>query len=386
MGTNINARRARWMVPVAVIATAGAIAGGVALAGEDSPELPEKDAAELLTEMQGAEFGPFSGTVVQTSRLGLPELPGLDGDSADVSPLSMLTGSNTARMWFTSDEQFRFSLMGAFDEVTLIRDGSDVWLWSSDTNEADHVTLPGGMPLPVPGESTTPHPDPQASAEAILDAVEPSTEVSVTGTVEVAGRSAHELTIRPRDEGSLVEEITIAVDGETSRVLRTEVIAAGNAEPAFEIGFTSVSFEEPSDEVYRFNPPPEADVTEHSIADLAGSIMSLGRGDGGLGHKPAGAPTVIGEGWTSVIVLEDIPMPGTDGDAGSDEDGEPAGGDAGAAIDALLESGEQVSGAYGSGHLFTTSLLSALWLDDGTLLIGAVTGDVLEDAASGVAR
>jgi outer membrane lipoprotein-sorting protein len=367
MKMNLNARRARWMVPVAVTATAGVIAGGVALAGEDSPELEPKDAAELISDVQSAEFEPFSGTVVQTSRLGLPELPGLDGDSADVSPLSLLTGSNTARLWFSSAEQFRFSLMGAFDEVTLIRNDSDVWLWSSETNKADHVTLPGGMPLPGPGKSGTPHPDPQATAEEILDAVEPSTEVSVTGTVEVAGRPAHELTIRPRDEGSLVDEITIAVDGETSRVLRVEVFGDGVTEPAFEIGFTSVSFDEPSEEVYRFNPPPEADVTEHSIAELASSIMNLGEGKD---HGATAEPTVIGEGWTSVVVLEDVELPEGDGEN-----------DAEAALDALLGSAEWVSGPYGSGHLFSTSLVSALWLDDGTLLFGAVTDDVLEEAA-----
>lgn len=381
MGTNLNSRRARWIVPVAVVATAGAIAGGVAIAGEDSPELPAKDAAELLTDIQQAEFGPFSGTVVQTSRLGLPELPGLNGESADVSPLSLLTGSNTARIWFSSAEQFRFSLMGAFDEVTLIRNGADLWLWSSETNEADHLTLPGALPLPGSGASGTPHPDPQASAEQMLEAVEPSTEVSVTGTVEVAGRPAHELTIRPRDEASLVDEITIAVDGETSRVLRTEVIADGATEPAFEVGFTSVSFDEPSDEVYRFNPPPEADVTEHNIAELAQMFMNPGQGWNGESDKPGTAPTVIGEGWTSVLVMDDVPTP-----EAIREDGEQGDEEGAAAMDALLGSAEQVSGPYGSGHLFTTSLVSALWLDDGTLLLGAVTPDVLEDAASELTR
>ncbi len=371
MGTKLTARKARWMVPVAVVATAGVVAGGVALAGEDSPELPAKDAADLLTDIKAAEFEPFSGTVVQTSRLGLPELPGLTGDSADLSPLRMLTGSNTARLWVSSAEQFRFSLMGAFDEVTLIRNGSDVWLWSSGTNEADHLTLPGSMPLPGPAKSGTPHPDPHASAEEILEAIEPSTEVTVTGTVEVAGRDAYDLAIRPRDDGSLVDEIALAVDGETSRVLRIEVIADGMTEPAFELGFTSVSFDEPSDEVYRFNPPPGADVTEHNTLELARSFMDL---RAGKEHHAGGGPTVIGEGWTSVVVLEDVDLPRGDGEP-ADEEGE-------ATLEALLESAEPVSGPYGSGRLFTTSLLSALWLDDGTLLVGAVTPEVLEAAAT----
>ena len=370
MRTILNSHRARWAVPVAIVATAGAIAGGVALAGESSPELPVKDAGELLTDVQGAGVEPFSGTVVQTSRLGLPEIPGLTDDTTDMSLLSMLTGSNTARIWFSSAEQFRFSLMGAFDEVTLIRDGTDVWLWSSDTNEAEHLVLPGNLALPGMGGDGLPHPDPHVAVQELLDEIDPTTEVMVTGTVEVAGRSAYELAVRPRDDGSLIGEVAVAIDGETSRVLRVGVIADGDTEPAFEIGFTSVSFSEPSDEVYRFNPPPGADVTDHSLAELIGLVMQLGAAHG-PGEDSAGSPEVIGDGWTSVLMLRDVELPDGVEDDSADS----------LALGALIGAGQQVSGSYGTGRMFTTSLLSALWLDDGTLLLGAVTPEVLEAAA-----
>jgi hypothetical protein len=42
-----------------------------------------------------------------------------------------------------------------------------------------------------------------------------------------------------------------------------------------------------------------------------------------------------------------------------------------------------VTGAWGSGHLFTSSLLSALLLDDGRVYAGAVSPAALYAAASG---
>jgi hypothetical protein len=41
-----------------------------------------------------------------------------------------------------------------------------------------------------------------------------------------------------------------------------------------------------------------------------------------------------------------------------------------------------VSGAFGSGQLLRTALVSVLLLDDGRLLVGAVTPATLEQAAA----
>jgi outer membrane lipoprotein-sorting protein len=359
-------------VPAAVIATTAAVIGGVAIAGAaSSTDLPDKDAAELLADVHDAEPQPFSGTVVQTSRLDLPDLPGFTDTGSDLSLLSMLTGSNTARIWYTSADQFRFSLMGAFDELTVIRDHTDVWMWSSDTNEAEHLVLPEAFDLgalPTPGNLGPDKPlTPEEAAAAVLDQLDPSTAVTVDGTAEVAGRAAYELLLRPRHEQSLIDSVTLSVDADTSMILRFEITGHDSDDPAFEIGFTSVSFAEPSGDVYRFNPPEGADITEHSIVDLMAHMM--GKHEGSMFSAP---PTVIGEGWTSVIVVPSLDALAGDADPGI--------------LDAFRGVGEEVSGPYGSGVLFTSAIVSALWLDDGTLLVGAVTSDVLEDAAAEAAR
>jgi outer membrane lipoprotein-sorting protein len=364
MTSMLRSRRARWVVPaVAIAGVAAAISGGALLAGASSPTLPEKTAAELLADMHNAEKQPFSGTLVQTSRLGLPDVPALEGDDHTTSLLSMLTGSNTARVWYVSPQEVRFSLMGAFDETNVIRDGSDMWIWYSSTNTADHLTLPAASALPEAAAAAKAPITPSDAADRMLAEVDDSTEITVDGTAEVAGRAAYELVIGPRDDRSLIEDVRIAVDADTSMPLRFEINGRDGGDPAFEVGFTSVTFDEPSDDVFRFNPPPGATVTERDLFDM----MDMDR-------RPmlTGPPEVHGESWTSVLVVDDVSVPESGDDSGL--------------ADALLAAGTRVEGSYGSGTLYETALVSALLLDDGTLLVGAITPDVLEETAEGLER
>ena len=363
MKSMLRSRRARWAVPtVAIAGIAAAIGGGALIAGASSPSLPEKTAAELLADMHNADKQPFSGTLVQTSRLGLPDLPALESDDHTTNLMSMLTGSNTARIWYVSPQQVRFALMGAFDETNVIRDGSDLWVWYSSTNTADHLTLPPGLTLPQAAATAKAPITPGDATEHMLAELDDTTEITVDGTAEVAGRAAYELVIGPRDDRSLIEDVRVAVDADTSMPLRFEINGRDGGDPAFEVGFTSVTFDEPSDDVFRFNPPEGATVTERNLFDL----MDMDKG-----RMLTDAPEVRGESWTSVLVLDGVTVPDDD-DSGM--------------VDALLSAGTRVEGSYGSGTLYQTALVSALWLDDGTLLVGAVTPDVLEETAEGLDR
>ena len=57
-------------------------------------------------------------------------------------------------------------------------------------------------------------------------------------------------------------------------------------------------------------------------------------------------------------------------------------GDTGPIINALLKSATPVSGSWGSGRLLKTSLLSMLITNNGRVLVGAVTPQVLYQAAA----
>ena len=70
-------RNARWAVPaVAVVVTSGAIAGSVITVAQAAPNLPPKTPAQLLADIASTHNIPaLTGTVVETTSLGLPALP-----------------------------------------------------------------------------------------------------------------------------------------------------------------------------------------------------------------------------------------------------------------------------------------------------------------------
>lgn len=347
--------RSRWTAPaVAVVAVVVALAVSPMVA-DAAPSLPARTAAELLASTRAAVDHPFSGTVAQTARLGLPDLPSTHGRSTSLSIAALATGSHTARVWYAGPGRTRIALVDELAETDVIRDGRDVWTWSSTDNAATHLVLPAEAGHPPATSALTP----DQAAAAVLQAVEPTTEVSVEGTASVAGRSAYELVLRPRDAGSLVAQVRLAIDAVTSTPLRVEVFARGGSDPAFETAFTSIRFATPAASVFRFSPPPGATVTEQTPQTPPATAAMPTK-------APGGQPAVVGKGWTSVLVLAGV---------------DPSVATGSAELDALLGSAQQVTGSYGSGRVLRTALVSVLLLDDGRLLIGSVTPEVLEQAA-----
>src|SRR5690349_9740064 len=125
---------ARWGVPLTVAAVA---VGGTALLSEVSAnaadQLPARSAAQLLVDVQSASTTSGSGTVVQKAELGLPELPSVGGaGSSDLT--SLVSGNHTLRVWYDGGTKARVALLGTLGESDVIRNGRDVWVWSSATN------------------------------------------------------------------------------------------------------------------------------------------------------------------------------------------------------------------------------------------------------------
>ena len=355
---SLRSSRARWAVPgigAAIVAAALVVTPMVAGA---APALPPRSAAELLASTRAAVDHPFSGTVVQTARLGLPDLPRSGhGQSTSLSLASLVTGSHTARIWYAGPDRSRVALVGDFAQTDVIRSGRDAWTWSSADNTAKHLTLPAHDDAkPVPSTLS-----PGQAAQQALAAIDPTTKVTVEGTAQVAGRPAYELVLRPRDERSLVGQVRLAVDSTTSTPLRVEVFARGGTKPAFETAFTEIQFATPAASLFTFRPPPGAKVSEQTLPAKPTDAQRKAHQD-----KRATGPTVVGEGWTSVLVTKGVDV----SNVNSPE------------MTALLRSAKEVSGSYGKGRVIRTALVSALLLDDGRLLVGSVTPDVLEAAAA----
>ncbi|MBQ1073532.1 hypothetical protein KBX06_10215 [Micromonospora sp. C31] len=359
----------RWLVPVTAVATV--IGGGAALgtfAAQAEPSLPPRTAAQLLVDLQTARLEGLSGTVVQRADLGLPPLAGLvAGDGLT----GLLTGTHTLRVWHSGPDRQRVALVDTLGEHDVIRNGRDVWTWSSRSNTATHRTLPEGTGAEAPQLPVTPG----EAADRALAAIGPSTEVSVGRSATVAGRSAYELVLAPRDAASLVHQVRIAIDARQHVPLRFEVFADGSDKPAFEMAFTQVSYARPDAGQFAFNPPPGVKVTEETAGGRPADAP-------GKRHADGARPEVrtVGESWATVVVARldgagtPADRPASPGRAANGPTGDPA---------ALLGALPKVSGDWGSGRLLTGKLFSALLTDDGRLIAGAVTPERLYEVARG---
>ncbi|TMR07904.1 DUF2092 domain-containing protein [Nonomuraea turkmeniaca] len=369
----------RWGVPIAAAAVIGAAigAGPVIAAVSGDPVLPERSAEQLLADAAAATskqqgIAPMSGTVQQTASLGLPALPQTGGQT---SPLSLLSGSHEVKVWYGGDQKFRVAMPTQLNETNLIVNGDQAWYWDSATNTATKLTIKEGSeqkhttPVPQPTDLTPPQ-----AAQRMLEGVDEHTSVRVINNAEVAGRPAYQLVLTPKDEGSLVQEVRIALDGETYVPLQVQLFAKGSAEPAYQVGFTQVTFTPPAAENFTFTPPAGAKVEEATLGEEGFGKKAEERAEHAA--DVAGQVKWVGEGWSRVAV---VPFKLSDLQAQAGQGADEANG--AAMLDTVLKSATPVSGTWGSGKLIKTKLVTALLTDDGRLLVGAVTPEELTKAA-----
>lgn len=384
---------ARWAAPLAAVGVVGAISLGASVAASASTPLPPRTAAQLLVDLQGAHLTGLSGTVVQSSDLGLPALPGLSsatgsGTGASSDLTSLMSGTHTLRIWFAGDTKQRIALLGSLGESDVVRNGSDVWVWSSTTKTATHYTLPahdkaGTAPSPLPSSIPTPL-DPQQAAEKALAAIDPTTSVTTDGTATVAGRPAYELVIAPKSSASLVRQVRIALDSVTHLPLRVQVYSTKVADPAFQVGFTQVDFAVPEARQFTFTPPPGTTVKQGTVPTLGSSSAGSGTATPSpstpsLPTGSAAKPKVVGTGWDSVVVATMPTSTGSSSTPTPSTSPTPGLGGSGTLgmLQGLLKTLPTVSGSWGSGHLFQGTLVSVLVTTDGRIAAGAVTPETL---------
>jgi hypothetical protein len=384
----VLSRRARWAVPGGAIAVvAGAIAASAITVAQAAPGLPSRTPAQLLAAV-GAQTGPpppLTGTVVETAHLGIPQLPGSDSPN---NTMSLLSGSHTVKVWYGDPRHIRLAVPVQGAETDFIRNGNTGWIWQSSQDSVTRFVLPAGDHARVKagGEWQGKPLTPQEAAKRVLAAVGPSTRVTTQSNVMVAGQAAYQLVLAPKDTRSLVGKITIALDGAHPGVpLRVQVFARGATSPAFQVGYTSISFVQPAAANFAFTPPSGARV--HTVAPSAEKAP----------HAVARskAPQVIGKNWLSVAVLPASDLSGLAGGnaaglvgpaarSAAGQGGSGGQGENAAIMAALLKSATPVHGAWGSGKLLKTSLVSVLITSDGHMLVGAVTPQVLYSAAAQV--
>ena len=102
-------RRGRWAVPATALAVTGGVVAGLSIpAAQASPALPARTPAQLLAQVSAdAKVPPLTGTVVETTSLGLPQLPQA-GNPTSLS--SLITGSHTVNVYYQNAQHFRLQV------------------------------------------------------------------------------------------------------------------------------------------------------------------------------------------------------------------------------------------------------------------------------------
>lgn len=389
----------RWAAPVAVVAAVG-LSQTVGGAADAAPNLPTRTPAQLVASAMTSQVKGFSGTVTTSAHLGLPALPSsLGGSGVAGVPLQLLSGDHTIKVWYADRAGARAALLGDRAETDVIVNPSNLWVWNSSDKSVVHQAIPA---MPKPGshsaKSSSRKPDftPQQVASWALKQIGPSTAVSSSTNLRIAGRSAYDLVLTPKTAATKVGSIHIAIDSATSMPLRTQVFARGSSSPALSVGFSSLSYAVPSASTFTFSAPKGAMVTENpagSIAKSASGAASAAPAKKTATASPASASSaasqassatsaasrdhgrVVGSDWASVWVG---PVPSQAAAAGSGSSGSSS--DSGNTVRGALELLPKVSGQWGSGRLLDTALFSAVLTDDGRLAIGAVQPSSLYSA------
>lgn len=340
----------KWMPAVAVPVLIASAAVAVPLSANAAVNLPTKTPAQVLALAAGEKVTALSGTISQTSNLGLPSLPTTGADASAGSALELLTGSHNARIFVDGSTKQRVQVLDSMAERDLVRNGSDVWLYDSKKKTAEHSTLTAhAAKTPTEGFVTTP----DQLAARFLDSVDSTTTVSLGSDLRVAGRTAYDLVLTPKASDTLVGSVSIAVDSATGLPLSVDVFARSQKTPAFSVGFSKLDLAAPDSALFAFTPPAGAKVTENApTAESARPAPS---------KTDAAKPTVSGTGWDAIVAL-------------------PAGkGVSGATSSPLFG---KLTTRVSGGHLFHTSLVNVLLTDDGRVFAGSVPVAKLQAAAA----
>ena len=323
-----------------------------------SPTLAAKTPTQLIESVLSPTAKIYSGTVVETSGLGLPSslVNQLSGGSTS-SGLSglltqALTSGVTANFWTNHSSNLRIQVPSTSGEFDLYASTGSVWEWDSATNTATNVQLPTGTTgtTGTTATASTP-PSPSTIAAALLSQLPSGATVTVDSPQYVAGQAAYVLNLVPNDPSSLIGSVQIAVDAATGNVLGVWITPTGSSSAAFSVYYSTVAFTAPSSSVFDFTVPTGA------------TVKTLEPTSGTSSTAPSVTHKTIGAGFSTVEVITGLPQSSTSG--------------TNSLMSSLLGSGTQVTTAIGSGTVVTTSVATVFIGTNGTLAFGAVPQSVL---------
>lgn len=251
----------RWL---AVIALGGLLAATPAAIGSLPVGHSTISAAQLLDRIQHSTGTPYSGYAQATGSLGLPV-------SDQFSSVADLFGGQTQmRVWSRGARNWRVDTISLTGESDVHQDGTNLWTWAYETNQATLTIEPSApaVRLPVAGDLL-----PTTLARRLLSEATPS-EVSRLPDRRIAGHDVAGLRLRPRDKASTIDEVDVWADPASGLPLAADV--RGQGANVVSTRFLDFSPATPSARDTAFTPPQGAHLRTTSDPDIAALIDRLG--------------------------------------------------------------------------------------------------------------
>lgn len=382
------------------------VLGSLAFAAPaNAVDLPDLTPQEVLLLMD-SDVTSFSGTVVKTSNMGLPALemsslmsqdmvddmaetmpegfeefvPQLIEQNAITQLVALAAGTHTMRV-YASELGIRVQMLDPLSQRDLIINKNEFWWYDSGKAEALTGTFdPETRALSEQSvlEWQAAVASPEALVDSLLEEMGDSTVLTVGQDHSVAGRSAYQLKGTPNSEVSLIDSFVVSVDSETGLALDAKIYSVGQSEPAFEIGFTSLSFDVPDAGLFSFTPPAGTTVEVQEVpaafrelsSSYAGRELSEAElesltADAKAQWEAEGLPVgeKIGDNWESVMYFASVP----------------------ADIPLEMLETELFSGfmtEVEGGKVFSSPIMNVFLSDSGEVFAGAVSVSYLLDVAA----
>ena len=391
----MNRNVARWIPAVLAPAIIAATAFGISATAHADVVLPDKTASQILQFINTDQNIAFSGEVTKVANLGLPNInliPNISQSVVDqmnknlpkgmsdfipkatvqdsiTTVLGFLSGTQNANIYVNGLKAQRVQMLDPMSERNFIHNGSDLWYYDAGKQTVSHHTLTAAEQAPEspsPTFDTSKLPFDITSPAAVADYFITQAGVNTTFTVgraaRVAGRDAYTLTLAPKSAGSLVESVTLSIDGVNGLPLGVKVKAVGQSSPAFEVAFTSINFETPDASIFAFTPPTGTKVTEIATPTNPKPITSTQTAP--TAADQAELNKLKAEGWSAVV---EVPAA-----------------EAAPVLAAIKGNAlfADLTKTVAGGRIFSTALLNVLITDDGRIYAGAVTTQTLLEAAA----
>jgi outer membrane lipoprotein-sorting protein len=400
----------RWIPAIVAPVLIAGTAVGFSVSANAAIDLPDKNASQILQLMNTNPDIAFSGKVVKTAKLGLPPMnilpkvsdsmveqatKNMPKEMADFIPkasaqgqlalaLEFLGGTHVANVYVDGAEHARIQVLDMLSERDFIRNGSDLWSYDAGKQSVQHGVINPADQAQAEKEGTAffnqyssllpfDATSPAAVADYFLAQAGTDATFSVDKDVKIAGRGAYQITMAPKSADSLVQSVSVAIDAATGLPLSVVVRAVGQATPAFEVAFQSISFAKPDASLFDFVVPAGATV-EEVVPPTKSDLMKYA---GAQGNEPAPSAAdqalamaeiekMRAAGWSAVLAIPADKVP--------------------AEFKSLITDNSlfaELTNPVTGGRVFSTALVNILFTDDGRIFAGAVNTQKLLKAAQG---